>query len=397
MGDSISRTAAAGMLIALLLPPGPDAAHEPTQEAQAVRAAAGPTHVIVWREPGRYGGWPANHGIWSWGDEILVGFSAGYMQADPIAAGGPARHPIDRSRPEQHLLARSLDGGQTWRVEHNSGLIPPPRVGHMAGVPTEQGGRDERPYPGAADLSDPGFLMTFRMGDINKGPSWFFTSADRCRSWQGPWSFPRLGLPGIAARTDYIVYGPREALVFMSAAKSNGREGRPFVAKTTDGARTFTFLSWIGPEPEDGFVIMPSTVRLPDRTLVTATRRQTREGRGIDIHRSRDAAASWTFVTTAVADTGRGNPPSLIRLRDGRLALTYGVRGEPYGIRARISADGGSSWLPERVLRGDARDWDLGYTRSVQRADGKVVTVYYYNDASGPERYIAATIWDPDR
>ena len=34
-------------------------------------------HLVVYAEPGRFAGWPANHGIWSWGDEILVGFSRG--------------------------------------------------------------------------------------------------------------------------------------------------------------------------------------------------------------------------------------------------------------------------------------------------------------------------------
>ena len=47
------------------------------------------------------------------------------------------------------------------------------------------------------------------------------------------------------------------------------------------------------------------------------------------------------------------------------------------------------------ILRSDASDWDLGYTRSVQRPDGKIVTVYYYNDATAPERYIGGTIWTP--
>jgi len=27
--------------------------------------AEGVKNVIVWAEPGRFGGWPANHGIWS--------------------------------------------------------------------------------------------------------------------------------------------------------------------------------------------------------------------------------------------------------------------------------------------------------------------------------------------
>ena len=359
------------------------------------QAAPQPEHVVVWRQTGRYGGWPANHGIWSWGSEILVGFSAGHMKAVRTGAGGPSGHPIDRDRPEQHLLARSLDGGLTWAVEHPQGLIPPPDPGHIAGVPTERGGRAVRPYPGAADFTSPDFVMTFRMGDIHDGPSWFFTSVDRGRRWEGPWALSVPGVRAIAARTDYVVLGPREALVLLTAAKSNGREGRPFVARTADGGRTFEHLAWIGPEPAGGFVIMPSTVRLDASTLVTATRRQGPGGNGIDIHHSADAGRSWSRTTTAADDTGRGNPPSLVKLLDGRLALTYGHRAPPFGIRARLSGDGGRSWGPARVLRADAADWDLGYTRSVQRPDGRVVTVYYYNDESAPERYIAATIWDP--
>jgi hypothetical protein len=34
----------------------------------------------------------------------------------------------------------------------------------------------------------------------------------------------------------------------------------------------------------------------------------------------------------------------------------------------------------------------VSYSRSVQRADGKVVTVYYFHDTPQGNRYIAATI-----
>jgi hypothetical protein len=72
-------------------------------------------------------------------------------------------------------------------------------------------------------------------------------------------------------------------------------------------------------------------------------------------------------------DLGEGSPPSLIRLADGRLCLTYGRRAPPYSIRARLSSNGGRTW-----------------------SDSRVVTVYYFWDKrTGPERYIAATIWDP--
>ena len=43
-------------------------------------SAADRKNVLVYKEPGRFGGWPANHGIWSWGNEIVVGFSAAYFK-----------------------------------------------------------------------------------------------------------------------------------------------------------------------------------------------------------------------------------------------------------------------------------------------------------------------------
>ena len=47
------------------------------------------------------------------------------------------------------------------------------------------------------------------------------------------------------------------------------------------------------------------------------------------------------------------------------------------------------------VLRGDAGAWDIGYTRTAQRADGKLMTAYYWATEPMKERTIEATIWDP--
>jgi|TARA_B110000116_G_C16670928_1_gene506188 hypothetical protein len=71
-------------------------------------------HVVVSSKPGRYHGWPANNGIWSWGDEILVGFT----QADYVQQTG---HSIDGVQ-ENHL-AKSLDGGQTWHAYRPEGYF----------------------------------------------------------------------------------------------------------------------------------------------------------------------------------------------------------------------------------------------------------------------------------
>src|ERR1051326_2410468 len=208
-------------------------------------------HVLVYRESGRFGGWPANHGIWSWDNEILVGFSAAWHKPQP-----PTRHQQDHSKPEEPRLARSLDGGLTWTIEAPRDLLPP-----------AQGGPEPQDLSHPMDFQRPGFAMTFRFLDSNRGPSLFWFTYDKGKKWQGPFKFPQFG-NGVLARTDYLIEGPREALVFLSQSKTNGREGRPFCARTTDGGLTWGFISYIGPEPP-GFAIMPSTVRLDREKLLT--------------------------------------------------------------------------------------------------------------------------------
>jgi len=47
----------------------------------------------------------------------------------------------------------------------------------------------------------------------------------------------------------------------------------------------------------------------------------------------------------------------------------------------------------EIVLRDDGGGTDIGYSRTVQRPDGRIVTIYYFHDQPKGDRYIAATIW----
>jgi hypothetical protein len=76
--------------------------------------------------------------------------------------------------------------------------------------------------------------------------------------------------------------------------------------------------------------------------------------------------------------------------------VTYGVQAEPFGIFARLTGDNGRSWSEPITLRDDGGGRDICYNRSVERTDGNVVTIYNFCDkGTGPERYIAATIWDP--
>ncbi|MCH2211535.1 MAG: glycoside hydrolase [Fuerstiella sp.] len=360
-------------------------------------AATPPTiisHILVHGADGKFAGWPANHGMWIWDNEILVGFSTG------IHKNLGKKHNIDRDKPEHHVLARSLDGGETWTME-----FPNDR-----GMLINEGGQRHgitdplHSEPSPVTISEPinfahpHFCMTMRFQNIHGGTSRLYYSYDRGHNWKGPFVVPSFGQSGIMARTDYIVNSQTDCHVFLTASKSNQKEGRVICGRTTDGGINWHLISYVGPEP-NGFSIMPSTIRLNPTELLMTTRR--REGKGEDRHRwidtwgSSNNGESWKFLNHAVADLGEGNPPSLIQLRDGRLVLTYGDRQTPFEIRAQLSSDGGRTWQRSFVLNTVGGGRDMGYTRSVQRPDGKVVTLYYHYTSQSVYRRISNTIWDP--
>ena len=328
-------------------------------------------HGIVYHEKGRFAAWPANGGVWSWGDEIVVGFDVGYMQLSV----GDSLHKVDRDRPRVVMMGRSTDGGETWTCSE-------------AALPTET---DMDPAVNGIDFTNPGFAMRCRGSE-------YFLSFDKCVTWKGPYALHMSDELGIQARTDYLVNSADDCMVFLTAKKTNDKEGRVFCIRTQDGGRTWKFVSWIGPEPE-GFSIMPASVRLSDGRILVAMRRKEPEERNfIEFYVSDDDGTTWKPFETLNPDCGSrsGNPPAMVLMKDGRLALTYGYRDDPIGIRARVSKDEGKTWSDELVLRDDGGDRDVGYSRTVQREDGKLVTMYYFNEDTDSERYIGVTIWSAD-
>ena len=362
-------------------------------------------HVKVYYEPGRFGGWPANNGIWSWGNEILVGFARGYHKDL-----GPHMHNIDREKPEEHMLARSIDGGETWTIEE------PGKDGVMIARGSSLHGTEPDPkhmkpivwLKEPVDFSKPRFVMKFWMLNMNHGPSVFYYSYDKGHNWKGPYELVVDGNKKIAARNDYMIEDKNNCMAFFTAAKKNNMEGRVFVAHTDDGGLTWHLVSYVGEEPEKGFRIMPSTVRISENKLLLTSRvrsetvdyfelstKEKKNSRYIDSWASSDNGKSWKFAGKPVDDTGEGNPPSLIKLQDGQLCLTYGYREKPYTICAKLSSDNGKTWSARIILRTNGSGRDIGYVRSVQRPDGKVVTVYYFEDSRQSERFIECAIWDP--
>jgi hypothetical protein len=339
-------------------------------------------HVIVYHEPGYLNAWPANNGIWIWGDEILVGFVKATFLYDVL------KHSFDRSQPSYSILARSLDGGYTWAVEDPDNFV----------------GDGKRPVSlnHQINFTHPDFAM--RVANVE-----LYYSYDRGKTWNGPFAFQAEEEIELTSRTDYLANDAQDCLIFLSLKDERVKAGLPdraFTARTTDGGLKIDFVSWMT-ETDTVRSVMPSTVRIEGEHLVSALRRRydppnveksAPQQNWIDVYQSFDNGNTWTFLSK-VADTDRGtrngNPPSLVKLPDGRLCVTYAFRGVPYSIRARISADNGKTWGKEIILRENVLPPDIGYTRSVVRTDGKVVTVYYLATEERKEEHIEATIWDP--
>jgi len=122
---------------------------------------------VVYYEEGRFGGWPANGGIWNWGDEILVGFNRAYYKHNPF------HHSIDASKPGGSVLGRSLDGGATWGVEE-----------------------PENFNKGNGSTIDLSHGLSFSDSDlaIRNDKENFVVSNDRGKTWSGPYDFANLGM-----------------------------------------------------------------------------------------------------------------------------------------------------------------------------------------------------------
>ena len=113
----------------------------------------------------------------------------------------------------------------------------------------------------------------------------------------------------------------------------------------------------------------------------------------MELFRSDDDGLTWKGGDP-ITETRELNA-HLLRLKDGRILLSYGKRLEGQsGVLAKFSRDDGATWsAPVRLMNSTAID--CGYPSSVQRADGKIVTAYYSQAVQNHERYhLGVALWD---
>ncbi|MCM4166155.1 hypothetical protein KCTC52924_03076 [Arenibacter antarcticus] len=381
-------------------------------------------HIVVYHEEGKFLGWPANNGAWSAdGENMLVGFTRGDYK---LIVGN---HNIGGN--QESWLARSSDMGKTWK-----GYDPKDYVGDFDKKPELQ------TLVNPIDFSHPQFAMrvvgTSYHGAYDERGHFFFTY-DAGESWNGPY---RLGIdnirewtelknsafPGdleLTPRTDYVVEGKDECLVFMSVREEgNFGTDRLFCMRTVDGGKSFKFVGWVvppydekkvdlslkikleeddakNPHPDQSRAVMSQTIRLDNGKLISAMRRRYEKHNWVDAYASEDGGVTWTFISeVGDAGAGNGNPPALNITDNGRLVAIFGNREEPGTMMVVYSDNEGQSWSKPKILRDgygsvDMETIDLGYPQLLKRKDGKMVALYYWS-TKDDLHHIAATIWDGD-
>lgn len=352
------------------------------------------THVKVFYEQGKFGGWPANWGMWNWGNEILVGYTMANHK-DTTGHNYDVNTAITK-------FSRSKDGGKTWTMEDpfEKGITESTWENHL-----KEKGIVARDLKEPINFQATDFAFNFRMRNAIDGGTSFYYTYNRGQKWEGPFDlkvdFPGDKPAGIVSRTDYVVEGKHEMTAFLTVGFWKEKQSWRQVAcvRTTDGGQTWKFLSWIG---EPGInSIMPSSLRLGPTRLLSMIRR-TKPPRMVAFV-SDDNGSTWTQQPDPVKVDANGHPPALLKLKDGRLCMIFGIRHEKtvpdgIGMYAVFSNDDGKTWGNPYLIQGkDGGNWDIGYPRALQLPNGNVIATYYYNHTGQGDkyRYIAASIFDP--
>lgn len=351
-------------------------------------------HVTVYRNEREYCGWPFNGGLWRFSDgEIASGFIRCPCKYSDSAW---MRHShLDNLTGEQ-VIVRSYDDGTTWSPDRAETVYQRPRfdVEVKAAALANSATADGRTV-----TDDFCLLSGFGIPPTDAKETMFvMCSHDRGKTWDPPQRIPSYDFDSLGGRPSYIVRDDGMILLFGHA----GRGGvspllKPIVLGSCDGGANWELIGEVDAYPLHPNCIMPYPLALSDGRILFAARRQYVGGPAYtQIYESTDSARTFRFLSR-VNDWGA--PASLSELEDGTIVCVYGYRRPPFGIRARASSDGGCTWGEELVLRDDGGSADLGYPRTHVRADGRLVTVYYFNDKSDPiqlnggVRYIGATIW----
>jgi len=156
-----------------------------------------------------------------------------------------------------------------------------------------------------------------------------------------------------------------------------GKDERVGVCESTDDGQSWRWLADIAPRDGDKHTEYHElhAVETGDgRILVQIRNHNAANDRETLQCESSDGGKSWSQPKSIGV---WGLPSHLLKLRDGRLVMSYSHRRAPLGNQARVSTDHGRTWSEPIVISGDGVTGDLGYPSTVELADGTLLSVWY--------------------
>lgn len=333
------------------------------------------TQVISWKPP-LYHGWPTL--MRRRNGELLLVFS-----------GGRETHVCPFGRVE---LMRSQDQGQTWNWPQVL-LDGPIDDRDAGGLVTAQGSilvttftslayepllkKAETIPAGTPGAWDPHRLKEWqavhrRLNDEQRKAelgTWMIRSTDGGVTWSARYAVPVNSPHGPIQLSDGRLLYPGVEL--WTAARWVG------VCQSSDDGVTWEWLSDVPVRPGDkssGYHELHAVEAANGQIILHIRNHNPTNAQETLQCESSDGGRTWT---TPHSIGVWGLPSHLLRLRDGRLLMTYGHRRAPIGNLVRVSNDHGQTWSPALTITSDATSGDMGYPSTIENDDGTLVTVWY--------------------
>ena len=291
-------------------------------------------------------------------------------------------------------MSRSTDGGLTW----SEPVTAFDRPDADDGIDATGVARDGSLMAAAVSYTWDGDRYTTKGW---KASAWFLRSRDAGRNWSEPvavnitpldWAYP----------FGHILEEDDGTLLLSGYGgplpKTDKGDQICFIVRSRDGGKSWGDYSEIARGHNE-----LTLHRRRDGSLLALLR--SAEGGYLASTTSRDRGRTWTAPARITED--REHPPDLLRLAGGDLLLTFGQRNKPYGVQTMRSRDDGATWERSTrvVLAWDGDHSDLGYPVTIQRRDGRLVTIYYIvygeRDPEGLKgiaprnAFTKVVIWDP--
>ncbi len=214
---------------------------------------------------------------------------------------------------------------------------------------------------------------------------WMVRSTDGGRTW--------------SSRRDSIVNNPHGPIQLadgrlLYAGKDLWRnDARTGVCESADDGQSWRWLAEIPPragdEPRHYHEL--HAVETADGRIICHIRNHNKANHGETLQcESADGGKRWSAPRRIGV---WGLPSHLLRLRNGRILMSYGHRRKPFGNQARVSADHGRTWSPPIPISEDGAGGDLGYPSTAELDDGTLVTAWYELTAGSTKAVLRLARW----